>query len=218
MMDIVPVLLNLAQKRPVFHIEADFQHALAWTLHEAHPTAEIRLERVAPNPDERNHIDICARVDEDQLFIELKYKTRGLKLTLEGETFDLQDQAAQVVSRYDFFKDIQRLEQAVWSQQNSFGYAILLTNDSAYWKGLGNNMVYEQFATNEGRKLEQGGKYDWKPNTSPGTKRGREEAIHIKGEYRFHWQDYSKPSQDRYGEFRFLLVGVSNHPTELTRR
>ena len=34
----------LARVRPLFHSEADFQHAFAWQLHSAHPDARIRLE------------------------------------------------------------------------------------------------------------------------------------------------------------------------------
>ena len=38
-------LAKLAKKRPVFHSEADFQHALAWELQLDDPTAGIRLEK-----------------------------------------------------------------------------------------------------------------------------------------------------------------------------
>ena len=33
----------LARMRPLFHSEADFQHAFAWQLRSAHPDARIRL-------------------------------------------------------------------------------------------------------------------------------------------------------------------------------
>ena len=33
-----------ARDRPVFHSEADFQHALAWCIHEAIPDGGCRLE------------------------------------------------------------------------------------------------------------------------------------------------------------------------------
>ena len=43
---------SLAAKRPIFHSEADFQHALAWEVQLAHPNAGIRLEkRVAVRPN-----------------------------------------------------------------------------------------------------------------------------------------------------------------------
>jgi hypothetical protein len=37
-------LAALALERPVFHSEADFQHSLAWQLHVADPSVQIRLE------------------------------------------------------------------------------------------------------------------------------------------------------------------------------
>ena len=44
MLDISGLLIGLAQSRKVFHSEADFQHALAWHIHEAMPKSQIRLE------------------------------------------------------------------------------------------------------------------------------------------------------------------------------
>ena len=41
--------------------------------------------------------------------------------------------AAQDCGRSDFCKDIQRLEDVVSVQSDIIGYAIFLTNDSAYW-------------------------------------------------------------------------------------
>ena len=38
MIQIAQVLSTLAVQRPVFHSEADFQHALAWEIHSCVPT------------------------------------------------------------------------------------------------------------------------------------------------------------------------------------
>ena len=37
MLDIHQIMADLAKRRPVFHSEADFQHALAWLIHETRP-------------------------------------------------------------------------------------------------------------------------------------------------------------------------------------
>ena len=50
-------LAGLSSSRPVFHSEADFQHALAWELHHAHPDVSVRLE-YKPVASERVYIDI----------------------------------------------------------------------------------------------------------------------------------------------------------------
>lgn len=66
----------LARKRPLFHSEADFQHALAWLLHEQWPQARIRLEYPFTLNEKRCYLDVFVQQGEQQLAIELKYKTR----------------------------------------------------------------------------------------------------------------------------------------------
>ena len=43
----------------MFHSEADFQHALAWQIHEAAPESQVRLEvSVIPVEAQRMFLDI----------------------------------------------------------------------------------------------------------------------------------------------------------------
>ena len=44
MIHLYDVLRSLSCQRPIFHSEADFQHALAWLIHLQHPDAIVRLE------------------------------------------------------------------------------------------------------------------------------------------------------------------------------
>jgi hypothetical protein len=53
MLDLESTLTALAFERRIFHSEADFQHALAWKLHERHPDAKIRLEVPSGRFDKR---------------------------------------------------------------------------------------------------------------------------------------------------------------------
>jgi len=48
----------------------------------------------------------------------------------------------------------------------------------------------------------------WSDKASDGTKKNREQAIELQGKYRLRWTGYSRPSSDRYGEFRSLVVKV----------
>lgn len=209
MIDITKVLVDLASKRSIFHSEADFQHALAWEVHQQCQTCSTRLEFKPPHLTNRIYIDIWVTQKDAILAIELKYKTRGLHVEAGEETFDLLDQGAQVVGRYDFLKDIQRLEQIVSGQNDITGYAILLTNDSAYWSPPRNNRtVYDSFRINQGRTLT--GWLGWGSSASGGTMHTREEAISIDGVYNLDWQDYSEPSRKSYGKFRYLLVKVGS--------
>lgn len=66
--------------------------------------------------------------------IELKYKTKKFDTVFGAEEFHLRNHGAQDIGRYDFIKDIVRLEHFVTANAGSVGYAIFLTNDEAYWK------------------------------------------------------------------------------------
>jgi len=65
--------------------------------------------------------------------MELKYKTKSAEVVINGERFKLKNQSAQDTGRYDFLKDVSRLEDCVDKLPNAIGYAIFLTNDPLYW-------------------------------------------------------------------------------------
>ena len=113
MIDLANSLRALATDRPLFHSEADFQHALAWQIHQQLPAAAIRLELPVAVEDDRFHVDIWVVQGGYSLAIELKYKVRALTLHLGQEKYELKSQSAQDLGRYDFVKDICRLEQIV---------------------------------------------------------------------------------------------------------
>lgn len=210
MTDIEEALERLAIKRPLFHSEADFQHALAWKIHQQLPDHSIRLELKPPHINDRFYIDLWVANKENAIAIELKYKTRGLSLEHEDERFDLLNQSAQDCGRYDFCKDIERLEVVVSKKPNMIGYAIFLTNDSAYWKETKKDQPADSdFRIHEGRKLS--GNLEWGSQASEGTKRGRNNPISIKGTYDLTWKNFSETNlKSPYGKFRYLLVIIGN--------
>jgi hypothetical protein len=63
----------LAATRPLFHSEADFQHAFAWQLHQQYPDARIRLETLARSGV---RLDVFAVIGSRRVAIELKYLLR----------------------------------------------------------------------------------------------------------------------------------------------
>ncbi len=208
MIEIGGVLSVLAKKRPVFHSEADFQHAFAWEIHQKLPTASVRLELPVQVKNQFLHIDVWVANQDAILAVELKYKTRGLSVQIGNEQYKLKDQSAQDVGRYDFMKDIRRLEQVAAAHQNFTGYAILLTNDSAYWvKPANHRTVDADFRIYNGRIVE--GVLDWGANASDGTKKNREQPLELQSTYRLQWTDYSHPNSASYGEFRSLVVKVA---------
>jgi hypothetical protein len=128
------VIKELQKERPISHSEADFQHALAWEIHRRHPSAAVRLEINQGLVGQREYIDVLVKDGVTTHAIELKYKTRKLDIAYDGEQLHLRNHGAQDIGRYDFIKDIVRLERFVESHLGSVGYAILLTNDDGYWR------------------------------------------------------------------------------------
>lgn len=211
MREITQILSALAHKRPIFHSEADFQHALACEIERQMPNARVRCGMPIPLSNRRNRIfiDIYASYEGAILAIELKYTTRGLVVPIGDEWYELKNRAAQDLHRYDFMEDIERLEQLIseYPDKNITGYAILLTNDSALWeppsKSL--NPVDADFRLYEGREVH--GILQWGAHASEGTKKNRERAIRLRGKYRLQWTDYSQIGPGH--QFRVLVVKVT---------
>ena len=192
---------SLAQKRPIFHSEADFQFSLAWEIKSQYPKYEVRLER--PIKGKQAHLDILVIGENEQIAIELKYKTRKLNVECGGEQFILLSHGAQDLGRYDVLKDVQRIEEYVSSNQSQKGYTIFLTNDSAYWKPSPKaDPIYKSFQFLQDETV--GGTLLWGKSAGKGTIKRREAAIKLHGIYRVNWQDYSKISNDLYGAFRYV--------------
>lgn len=208
--DIQCVLDELRQQRPVFHSEADFQHALAWELHRQHPSAAVRLEMpISGSNGQREHIDIWVRDSETVCAIELKYKTKKLDIVCNGEGFHLLDQLAPDIARYEFIKDICRLEHAVKLHPASIGYAVLLTNVEDYWQVPRRIRATNDamFRVHEGCTLK--GELRWGDAAGYGTKKGRETPLVLKHEYTLRWSDYSALAATKgSGAFRYAIATV----------
>lgn len=204
-LDPVLVMTTIAKARPLFHSEADFQHAFAWELHRLASAWEVRLEVPVRTQLTCLHLDLLARSGSSEIAIELKYKTRALTLDLDGEEFSLSSHAAQDLGRYDFFKDLSRVEGFAQSGPNRCGYVIFLTNDSAYWKPPASlDHGYARFAINDGCNVA--GELCWGERASEGTRRGRRDNITIGGNYHLKWAPYSSLPVGSYGEFRYLCI------------
>ena len=209
---IIDVLAALAKQRPVFHSEADFQHAIAWEIHQRLPRASVRLERPVEvsHLNKLLHVDIWIEQDGDVIALELKYKTRALQVCVGKEQYALRSQSAQDIGRYDFIKDIERVENIVADRApHATGYAILLTNDPSYWtRSLNDNTVDVKFRLHEGSNLH--GSLDWGLRASPGTRSGREQTLRLRVSYALRWEDYSRPDHGSYGRFRYLVAEVKS--------
>lgn len=207
--DLEKLLARLAAKRPVFHSEADFQHALAWEFQLMHQNAEVRLEvPTARQNDKRASIDLQVKNVSDTILGELKYKTAKAALDLNGEFFRLKQQGAQDQGKYDFIKDIARLEEFTYGKPSMTGFAILLTNDPSYWNERRKaDPIDAAFALTEGRELT--GTLAWASHASAGSTKGREMPVKLRERYVAEWRDYAAASLTGGSQFRYLAFRVS---------
>lgn len=183
------VMCGLAQRRPVFHGEADFQHAFAQELTHATTDAQVRLE-YRPWPGERRYLDVWATADGAQLAVELKYLTRPLRVDVDGEAFTLTNQAAQDIRRYDFWRDVVRLERLVAYHPRLQAHAVCLTNDPGYWRPPRSaDSVDAAFRLHEGREVS--GRLAWSDAAGEGTTRGRTAPLELTGGYTLRWRDFA---------------------------
>ncbi|KKR47539.1 MAG: hypothetical protein UT90_C0006G0055 [Parcubacteria group bacterium GW2011_GWA1_40_21] len=198
--DVEKLLSQLEEKRPVFHSEADLQHELAWLLHNEFPRSSVRLEKPYTSESGKSeYVDIFAGIIGKKYFIELKYKTKELKPKKEinGEKFHLKNQGAQDCGRYDFWKDVSRIESKVAETNNSFGYVIFLTNDHSYLREPRKTSLTYNYRTTDGRKVTK-----CSLGSLKGYNKGRERNIKIKNSYEIKWKNYGNH------DFKFLLLEI----------
>lgn len=211
MIDIVKIMQELSKTRPVFHSEADFQHALAWEIHKVMPDSNIRLEY--PFRREKDyHLDIFASDNNVRVAIELKYKTILSFILTEEGAYYLKGHGAQDHGRYDYWRDVERLEEVVSARNECNGYSILLTNDSAYWNPSNRGATAcDDFRLSEGGKVS--GILNWGKNAGKGTTKGREAPISINGNYTCDWHDYSEFQKEECVQgglrFRYLVLEIN---------
>ena len=207
-LEIHGLMAALSSRRPVFHSEADFQHELSWQIHAMHDDWPIRLE-FPPFPDLEKRMAIDIWLPTAKIAIELKYCTRKFDRSALGERFSL-GQAPLDVMRYDFLKDIQRLERVVTDYEPAdHGLTVLITNNPLLWKQpTRSGVVDADFHVYDGRRIGGGDAMCWSDHASDGTKRSREESITLSHSYLLNWRDYSTLGDERGELFRYLAVTV----------
>ena len=207
MLNLGKVLRELAGQRPVFHSEADFQHALAMEIARHDPSLDVRLE-YRPLNDERIYLDLWVSDGSRRLAVELKYKTRAARIDWKDERFDLAHHGAPDLGGYDVWKDVQRLERVCAGRTDTDGCVIFLTNDPAYWNDpASDGTIGSAFRPHEGREAT-GGLF-WASHAGDGTMKNREEPLVLRGHYRVTWNDYARLGVAPGLTFRFTVLPVA---------
>ncbi|MYA18960.1 MAG: hypothetical protein F4Z25_01525 [Chloroflexi bacterium] len=208
-LDLPAALAALAEQRPVFHSEADFQFALAWVIREHHPRIEVRLERPVTLDGRRGHVDIWVRDADGEKAIELKYWVREGELTVAGESFQHRGWAGDI-ERCGLWKDVARIERLIGSGLAGRGFVIGLANLVGCW--VEPRREWERtndaaFRLHEGRRV--GGTLDWAEKTAASTRSLCSAPVTLRGSYLTRWREFSMPEPGLAGgEFRYLLLDV----------
>lgn len=216
--DVRTLLRRLALRRPVFHAEADFQQELAWQVHDAHPDWPVRLEvraRIPSRDGHRERVDALIYTPAGGVAVELKYLTDKLDIEIGDELFALPRQGAQDITGYDVVKDIVRVEHYVGTGMAVAGVVVALTNDPSYWTDPAHGRVTgaAAFRLYDGTVLT--GERAWGERSGPGTRKGREATLVVRGQHTLRWLPYSDRPEVRRAEFRVLVIelaGVERMP------
>lgn len=178
--DIPVTLENLFKNRAVFHSEDDFKFSLAWQIKIDYEDVEIRLERVYNDM----HIDILVMYKELIIGIELKYSTKKVAIDHNKEKFTLAEHGAQGQRRFEFYKDINRLEVLKNEKLITAGHVILLTNDISYRNApRANSKTNRVFNIADNHNITEG-LYRWSADKDK-SREGKE--IKISGTYQCNW-------------------------------
>ena len=201
-LDIDHLMKGLSKQRPIFHSEADFQHALAWRIHKTMPDCQVRLEYPFLHEKKRRYLDIW--LPTERIAIELKYRTRKIEMDCDDESFALTNQNAQDEGQYDYLWDLQRLEYLVKDKEQSArtGVAVLLTNDPFYWNAPScgwKDTTDAAFRLHESRRIT---------DNLVGRIKSRRDPVYLNGSYKMRWKDYSNFPGEKDGKFRYLAVSV----------
>lgn len=205
MLNIHDIMNRLASKQAVFHSRRDLHASLIVQILQGYTGCEVMPE-FNHIPDDRTRLNIW--LPSLGTIIRLRYPTSEFRMERRGERFGLLHQGANDRGRYEFLRDVQRLERAINEVNGARrGFAVMLTNDHLYWnEGARPGTVDADFRIHEGRKLS--GVLAWSDAASAGTKEGMEESISLKGQYEMRWCDYSNLGLRQNSRFRYLAVEV----------
>ena len=190
----------LKQQNKLLFNEFDFQMQLAIYLSMTQKYDDVESEYFLPTKntdilkgydwDSNMRIDIVVRRGNEYVPIELKYVTKRVirDHVRFGELIKgmeiLKNHAAQDIRRYDFWKDVRRIELI----KNIFpnvknGLAVFLTNDSAYIREPKIDAVCASFSMSGNREIGAC-RMDWQGN--PATAKNHK-PFQLDGSYQLIW-------------------------------
>jgi len=202
--DLHKILKVLSKERPFFYSEADFKFALACKIKEEISPEKIIIEYPEIICDKRIYIDIYFKKDNKEYYLELKYKTKEFIFNNEEMKYNLKDQKACDFGRYDFIKDIERLEKIKCGTQDKLGYVIFLSNDENYLQGTKKTNQDYSFNIENNTTITRGEK-SWSKKSILKNLGSRKNSLNINNDYFVQWRDYSN---FKNSEFNYLAIKI----------
>ncbi|MDI4655368.1 hypothetical protein [Xanthobacter autotrophicus] len=131
---------------------------------------------------------------------------------MDGERFQLRNQSAHDIRRYDVCKDVVRIE-SFCQRFGATGGVLILTNDPAYWSSRRRADTFDTaFDLADLRILN--GTLAWAEGAGTWTTKGRETPLVITGHYPLQWRDYADIGCVS-GRLRYLYIPVGSVDTPM---
>ncbi|WP_137726520.1 hypothetical protein [Prescottella subtropica] len=214
MLDLAPYVQSwmerLACRRPVFHSESDFQLALGLVL--AEDMQRLRLEKKVTVSEpvgglRRLSVDVLGELAGQRIALELKYPKKRLRVSIDGEKFDLPASGAPDLDASKIWRDVQRVERLILDDIVDAGASLTLTN-YPFWgeRSCSARSQAHEFRLWDGRDVDAGS-LAWQLK---GDRIG--ECLPIASAYRCNWRDYRSDSESADVGLRYLLLQPDLRP------
>lgn len=226
------IIKRLGENKRIFNSEAQFQFELGMELQKKHPVYKVLFEVLSKEGKKSERIDIViADNNGSYIAIELKYNT--CKLICENPKLELIEQGGSNNVRYDFLKDVTRIEHLKCKTSDHIkkynenltkcikGYTILLTNEKKYWEkskqtGDGRKYKYNNFCISDEDEIH--GKLSWEitPKERTNKDKKRDANLEIRGTYYPKWEEYCEVEPEENKDknksvFKYLLLEIPPH-------
>ena len=203
MIDMQYLMDELSRRYPLFHSEDDFKFQLAWLIKELYPSLTVNLERKL-QVDEKDRTDLVVSNSKSIVPVELKYKTIKSDVNVKGERFVFKYHGAHDFTRYDFLRDIVRIETLVGSVNSiEEGYVVIVTMDESVFKVARAGSLSASFPIEQGRVIN--GVYSYSEQAKVKYPE-RADALEVVGHYEALWQEYSRVDINGYMHSLYCLI------------
>lgn len=174
-----------------YYSEASVQHKIAIEIYKL-----LRIESILEKKikGKKEYLDILCKRGNIRYGIELKYKTKKV----ESRSFEYTTQSAQNNGKYDFLRDVARIESYVSSKILNTGFIVFITNDKRYFNPAREKTKIKKF------DLINCLKKNYKPSWE-----GRNAMVKLQRKYPIKWQpDKRTDDENNVAYFRYCILKV----------